>query len=138
MIVKDQVTPVLKKLSRLQLKRLKHDIAHTLIESAQQRQREQKDIHGSKLKKRAPTRPENDYQRLRQHQPLFPFLFRDENLKVAFDNERLSVGFTGRNARYMQRNNAGVDAPKREIFGFSERDLKMIDQIIEDLLKRSS
>lgn len=129
-VVIDQFTPYLKKLSQRNLRRLQRDIAVSLQTNMQERQREQRDIHGNAL---APRDTEywaaNPYQEHRRHMPLFPHLMR--NVRAEFSGDRLRVGFTGRAGELAALNNTGRDAPKREVVGFSRADLQAVADHIQ-------
>lgn len=129
----DSVTPFLNKLGDpAKLATAQREIAKALRGGLQQRQEQQVDIHGSRLQPRDTSGwPRNDYQRERQHMPLFPFLTRDAYLHDEFAPDRVRVGFEGMAAVMAGRNNAGLDAPRREIVGFSDADLKAVRDILD-------
>ena len=127
----DTVTPFLRKLAeRGKLDAAQRDITKALRSGIQHRQAAQVDIHGSRFKSRAKGHPRNDYQRTRQHLPLFPFLTRDAFLHADFAQDQVQVGFSGMAARLAAANNVGSGAPRREFMGFSAEDLQAIKHII--------
>lgn len=134
----DTVTPFLCKLAeRGKLDAAQRDIADVLRSGIQSRQASQTDIHGARFKARDTNGYlRNDYQRQRQHMPLFPFLTRDAYLRADFAANQVQVGFNGRAATLAAANNAGQGAPRRELVGFSAKDLQAVQGIIAQHLQQ--
>ncbi len=134
----DTVTPFLRKLAEAgKLEAAQREIAEILKAGLQSRQASQTDIHGAAFAPRdRDSYPKNDYQRQRLTMPLFPFLTRDAYLRADFTPDRVQVGFNGRSAALATWNNTGRGAPRRELVGFSDADLKAVRGIIAKHLQQ--
>ncbi|TXG78697.1 hypothetical protein E6Q11_00480 [Candidatus Dojkabacteria bacterium] len=125
MILTDTFSPYLDKLNAADQRRLQAELARTIAEGIRGRQASQRDISGRRFKPRQRDYwAKNAYQEQRRTQPLFPQAV--GHLRVEFNAGRLQVGFTGRAAELMAKNNEGQDAPQREFVGLSQEDLKTI------------
>ena len=134
----DTITPFLRKLAASgKLAAARREMADVLRHGIQLRQSRQTDIHGARFKPRDTYGyPRNDYQRNRQHMPLFPYLTRDAYLQADFSADQVKVGFSGRSAQMAAANNIGKGAPTRELVGFADADVQAVQAVIDKHLQQ--
>lgn len=139
--LEDWAGVLLSKLEPAARSKLARSLAQKLRRSQQQRVKQQRNPDGSAYAARKPRELRGKQGRIKRQAKMFQKLPRASHLKAKGDGQSITVGFTGRVARIARVHQFGlkdraeanapeVRYPQREMLGFTEADLEVIQKVV--------